>query len=864
MHAAVTKSRRRGLLSTGEGSGLDGARGEQDFLDSVYDHVLTSIEEGLEIDASEMCGARPDMRGAVEQLIETARAVALIGRGVRLPESPAGFTICAELGRGGMATVYLARQHAVGNRMVALKMLPERLAGQSLRERFRREAAAIAMLRHKHIVPVHDIVRCDESFAIVMEAIDGGSLHDVIHSARARGATPIVDAARASIAMNHESMQGMEYGRMIARWGAQIADGLHAVHCAGLLHRDVKPSNVLIRSDGTALLSDFGLVRDAAQATLTVTGGFAGTASYSSPEQLRGEREIDVRSDVYSLGATLYHALMLQRPYAGDSAVQVLLSIERGKAASIRGCAWVARDLETIISAAMCPDRAGRYATAADLAADLTRFIENRPIHARRPTLAYRARKFAARNRSVLVTGLVASVVVGLIGVLIAVRVFYWPRWSQHALLEARATAISTEFDAQVFNTEFWQTSYDPRVFGLRALKSAELRGRLRDALARYDKAVHYGDSSGKTLGERDALRSLADLLDGGPEARRRLPISQSVGAYAHWMLFSASESEGVPDRIDETLIPWRREMDRLSHIELRQIGLMASLLGDAVSALAAWEQLEIRGEDDAFAEGMLGVALLIRERPVPGYARLYRAAEHFPTVRVFSMYAADAALRCGDLVIAKELYAAAAELEPVDRRGMVRLEVMIQLESGDHAGAIGRARQLLTAYGEQGSPVLALQMANRLEALGQPTELVVEFAAHAGVGSIPGVHALRYFVPRAQMYWNGLTYEQQERLVLDAVMSLAGSPMGFAWKYRFFDAARTAREMNVEGMASWDAESPLLAGLTDRVHVAGSAPGAVAVARRVKDAATERQRMIAAWLMTGIGEKPVELMDPD
>ena len=863
MHAIFASSRRRGLLSTIEANGLDDGRTEQDILDSLYDHILTRIEEGVDVDASEVCGDRPEMRGAVEQLIETARAVALIGRGVRHPESPAGFTICAELGRGGMAAVYLARQHAVGNRMVALKMLPERLAGQSLRERFRREAAAIAMLRHKHIVPVHDIVRCDEAFAIVMEAIDGGSLHDVIHSARARGATAMVDAARASIAMNHEAMVGMDYGRMIARWGAQIADGLHAVHCAGLLHRDVKPSNVLIRSDGTALLSDFGLVRDAAQASLTVTGGFAGTASYSSPEQLRGERDIDVRSDVYSLGATLYHALTLQRPYAGESAVQVLMSMERGEAAGMRGCGWIERDLETIVRAAMCPDRAGRYATAADLAADLTRFIDNRPIHARRPTLVYRARKLAARNRAALVTGLVASVVVGLICVLIAVRVFYWPRWSRGALLEARATAISREFDGQVFNTEFWQTSYDPRVFGVWSLKSAELRGRLGDALAHYDSAVRYGDNSVQTLGERDAVRLLVELLDGGSAAPQRVQISASASAYAHWMLFSASEGEAIPDRIDERQVPWRGEIDRLSHIELRQIGLLAYLLGDAASALAAWEQLELRGEDDPFAEGMLGLALVIRDRPVPGYARLYRAAEHFPTVRVFSMYAADAALRCGDLVIAKELYAAAAELEPVDRVGMVRLEVMIQLESGDHAGAISTARHLLTTRGSDGSTVLALQLAKRLEAIRQPTELVVEFATYAAVGSLPGVQGLRHFVPRARTYWSGLTAEQQERLAVEAVMSWAELPIRFGWQCRFFDAARTARELKVEGMEAWDAATPALAGLADRVHEVGSAVDPGAVARRVKGAGPERQRIIGVWLMTGVGEKPVELKAP-
>ena len=210
------------------------------------------------------------------------------------------YRVLEQLGVGGMATVYKA-YHAAMDRYVAIKVLPEHLAREAgFRARFEREARTIARLEHRHILPVYDVAEDDGVPYLVMRFTDGGDLADLI---AAGGLT----TARA------------------AELVAQVADALAYAHSLGVIHRDVKPANVLIGRDGDALLSDFGIAKiysDTSQ--LTGEGMMVGTPAYMAPEQLRGQA-VDARTDIYSLGVVLYQALTGECPFIAETPLAVAL-----------------------------------------------------------------------------------------------------------------------------------------------------------------------------------------------------------------------------------------------------------------------------------------------------------------------------------------------------------------------------------------------------------------------------------------------------------------------------------------------------------------------------------------------------------
>ncbi|MFN0011573.1 MAG: serine/threonine-protein kinase, partial [Phycisphaerales bacterium] len=378
---------------------------EESALDELLDSLLASVQRGEPIDVEGLARTHPHLR---QQIFEHARLVEAVVPRPRgdLPDI-AGFAIIAEAGRGGMGTVYLAHQESLGGRAVALKVLSGSSSlSAGARRRFRQESQIVAKLRHPHIVAVFDVADESGPPAYAMEWVDGRSLAALIDAARAATHHPGSSAGGSHSPLHGPSRQTAapaSHTVLVCRVGVAIARALAAVHAAGIIHRDVKPSNILIRADGTPLLSDFGLARDQDGPLATQAGQFVGTPAYASPEQLRGEATLDARTDVYSLGATLYHALTLQLPYEGDGAHGVLAAIEGGRFAPPRAVSRrLPRDLDTIVCKALAPDPADRYDTAADLADDLERLIALRPIRARRASVAKRAWMFARRNRGTL------------------------------------------------------------------------------------------------------------------------------------------------------------------------------------------------------------------------------------------------------------------------------------------------------------------------------------------------------------------------------------------------------------------------------------------------------------------------------
>ena len=258
------------------------------------------------------------------------------------------------LGRGGMGAAYLAR--APGGPPVVLKLLaPEVAEDPRLRARFEREAAALRRLpRHPSLVSIEDVADAAGEPCLVMGYVEGPTLADEI------------------------CRQGRLAPDVAARLAQQVADGLQAAHAQGVIHRDVKPANVIVGPGGRATLVDFGVAKDLRRSALTVPGQLLGTAAYLAPELWSGE-DVDARADLFSLGATLYHALVGVPPFEGDLG-ELADQAEAGDYPPPREAfAEIPEELERVVVRLLMPDRTWRHASAGACARDLEGVLAGRP-----------------------------------------------------------------------------------------------------------------------------------------------------------------------------------------------------------------------------------------------------------------------------------------------------------------------------------------------------------------------------------------------------------------------------------------------------------------------------------------------------
>jgi serine/threonine protein kinase len=373
------------------------------------------------------------------------------------------YLLIREVGRGGMGVVYEAEQLSLGRR-VALKVLPfaATLDPRQL-QRFKNEAQAAAHLHHQNIVPVY-AVGCERGVHYyAMQYIDGQSLAAIIQEQRRRMGLerPVQDAAInaptprpgsrawgrvATADTNHSllstsgSVQAREYFRAVARVGVQAAEALDYAHQCGVVHRDIKPGNLLFDVRGNLWVADFGLARFEGSDALTATGDLLGTLRYMSPEQALTRRgPLDQRTDVYSLGVTLYELLTLQPAFHGPDRQELLRQIAHEEPCPPRRLnRGVPAELETIVLKAMAKVPAERYASARELADDLRRFLEDQPIRARRPTVVERGRKWARRHQALVTAAAVVGVLaLGMLSV------------STAFMVRARNRALESEQRAQ-------------------------------------------------------------------------------------------------------------------------------------------------------------------------------------------------------------------------------------------------------------------------------------------------------------------------------------------------------------------------------------------------------------------------------
>ncbi len=271
------------------------------------------------------------------------------------------YRIEEEIGRGGMGVVLRAYDETLG-RVVALKVLRSQEADARSRARLVHEAKAVAKLHHDNVVTVHAVVNPpDDAPYLVMEYLEGGTL--------------------AALIISKGRLEPEEAVTILA----QVADGLETAHATGLIHRDIKPSNIIVDAlSGRAKITDFGLARWAeGKSGLTQDGTLAGTPTYMSPEQARGAADLDRRSDIYSLGVTLYEALTGTVPFHGvpHMVLQQVLAEEPRPPRFLND--KIPRDLETICLKAMAKEPGRRYQTARELADDLRRWQRGESIQAR-------------------------------------------------------------------------------------------------------------------------------------------------------------------------------------------------------------------------------------------------------------------------------------------------------------------------------------------------------------------------------------------------------------------------------------------------------------------------------------------------
>lgn len=412
------------------------------------------------------------------------------------------------LGRGGMGSVYEARDLRLG-RTVALKLLHVR--DERTVSRVSREARAQARVQHTNVCAVYDAgVREGQSY-VVMEYLPGQPLH---------------------VALPHLSLPDKLH---IAR---QVAEALHAAHRLGVVHRDVKPSNVMVerREEGRwhATMTDFGLARGPGDPEgPSATGGVLGTPAYMPPEQARGRGgPLDPRADVYGLGALLYHLLTGAPPFSGDNVERILLRVlHEEPVAPRRRCPSLPRPLETLTLQCLCKDVNGRYASARAVSEDLRRYLRGEPLRARRASWRRRAWRWIRDHRTLATSLLLVLLGAGALGGLMARERALAQRRAALARRLAQEVETSELFLRAVYSLPLHDVRTEEGVVrermgrisaelthltGLEAALAHHALGRAHLALREYARAVHH----------------LRAALEGGvDESDVHLALGQALGA---------------------------------------------------------------------------------------------------------------------------------------------------------------------------------------------------------------------------------------------------------------------------------------------------------------------------------------------
>jgi tetratricopeptide (TPR) repeat protein len=409
------------------------SRLQDDELEEVLDRYMDEVADGKKPDQEEYLHAYPRLAEALRGVFKTLDFVEAAGKSLNASKLEAGqrlgeFRIVREIGRGGMGVVYEAVQTSLGRR-VALKVLPANVTlSENALERFHREAHTGGRLHHTNIVPVYAVGEESGINYYAMQLIEGRSLAHYLKTAKEE----------------HQEAD-REHFRRVAWWGQQAAEALAYAHDQGIIHRDIKPANLLFDKKENVWIFDFGLARATDDPTITASGDLLGTVRYMSPEQAGGGKDLDGRTDIYSLGATLYELASLAPVFEGESREQLLQQVSQVEPKPLRqSVRSVPRDLETIISKCLQKDRRLRYQKASQVAEDLRRYLAGEPILARRTPLYVKVGRWIRRHRW--------QVAAAVVGALLIVSGFVWTRELRR---EEGVRCLKEAYTAIMFDQEY-------------------------------------------------------------------------------------------------------------------------------------------------------------------------------------------------------------------------------------------------------------------------------------------------------------------------------------------------------------------------------------------------------------------------
>jgi hypothetical protein len=550
----------------------------ESLVAEATDEFLDCIEGGKRPDVEEFVRRYPSIADILRQLLPALHAVKQqsgVGSGTTPKLESAAvaelgilgdFRLVREIGRGGMGVVYEAEQISLGRR-VALKVLPMAAALDPRQlQRFRLEAQAAAHLHHTRIVPIYS-VGCEQgTYYYAMQFVEGRSLDEVIAQLRGQArkdaestVVPGAGAAKPERPLSKDTLPQLRGDQLTARsfrnptyfltaasLGIQIAEALEYAHAMGVVHRDIKPANLLLDVRGEVYIADFGLAQLRDAPGLTMTGDLVGTLRYMSPEQALAQRGIlDHRTDIYSLGATLYELIALKPAFDACDRAALLYQITEQDPVRLR---WrnpaVPADLENIILKAMSKEPERRYPTAKAMAEDLRSFLEHRPVQARRPTLVERTAKWARRHRTVVAASLVLLV------------------------LTAIGLGVSTALIARVNSQLSEEQARTTEAYRAEAEQRARAETSLRNAQQMVD---YFTDISEDELASKPELQAL----------RRKL-LEAALGYYKEII----KQSEGDPSL---------REQLEASQVKVAEI---LGQIGSREDALAELERARLQQEE--------------------------------------------------------------------------------------------------------------------------------------------------------------------------------------------------------------------------------------------------------------------------
>lgn len=650
-----------------------------------------------------------------------------------LPE----YEITREIGRGGMGIVFEAR-HLTLNRAVALKVLPALLgavrAGSS--QRFKREAELTARLKHTNIISVFDYGEIEGTCFYTMELVVGRSLKDVLDevestgtinvvlglqfaestNSSARVATPApasleADRRRTTV-LGTSSRDDRLYFRRVAKWIAEVAEALQYAHDHGVVHRDIKPGNLILAPDGRVLITDFGLARATDCGAMTVSRSVLGTARYMSPEQADSTLgPVDAKSDIYSLGATLYELLTFRPPFGGRDDREVIHRVLNAEPVPPRRIvSQVPWELETVCLKAIEKDRRARYASATEMRDDLERWLLDLPIHAQRPSFPARAFKFIKRRKltTILVAFLAITLIAGGIGY------GEYRAWRSQAV-----TAMATADDRQT---------------QLLAIEATNLsrEGRLQDAMERIEASLALNPNSeylnlikGRFLGmmgrEKESADTLEMLLRRSPDYwQAHYSLALAFSSHANNKRKGAGPQQWTLQFCNDKAAEHRAEFERLMPPGPRSLVLRAMSELDANEALKLLDQaaeldgsrLEVFAQRSSlhFAAGRFDLALRDADSAIhllPGWAPIHE-------IRAKSLE------KLGRLSEADEASCSLIKLKPNDennweRRGRIRVRLrQFEKAVADATEAIRLNPEHASAYVTRGRAHAGLRSPHR------------------------------------------------------------------------------------------------------------------------------------------------------